>query len=58
MNLPVNATGASAAVTSDLGLSPAAARGLAVIGRATGVTGEILEEQDRPMASDIWQYVD
>ncbi|WP_254838515.1 citryl-CoA lyase [Natronomonas marina] len=56
--LPINATGAIAAVTSDLGMSPTAARGLAVISRATGVTGEVLEEQENPMAVDIWQYVD
>lgn len=56
--LPINATGAIAAITSDLGLSPTAARGLAVISRAAGVTVEILEEQEHPIAADIWRYVD
>lgn len=57
-HLPINVTGAIAAVTADLGLSPMAARALAVISRAAGVTGEILEEQEHPIAADIWQYVD
>lgn len=57
-DLPINVTGAIAAVTADVGLSPAAARGLAVLSRAGGVVGEILEEQERPIASDIWHAVD
>lgn len=57
-DLPINVTGAIAAVTADLGLSPMAARALAVISRAAGVTGEILEEQERPIAGDVWQFVD
>lgn len=57
-DLPVNVTGAIAAVTADLGLSPTAARALAVVSRAAGVAGEVLEEQDRPIATDVWQTVD
>ncbi|MFB6142191.1 MAG: citryl-CoA lyase [Halorientalis sp.] len=56
--LPINATGAIAAVTLDMGLSPTAARGIAIVSRATGVVAEILEEQENPMAFDIWQEID
>lgn len=56
--LPINVTGAIAALTADIGLSPTTARGLAVISRAIGVTGEVLEEQDSPIGPDIWAAVD
>lgn len=56
--LPINATGAIAAVTADMGLSPTAARGLAVLSRAAGVTGEMLEEHEHPMSPDILRVVD
>jgi citrate synthase len=55
---PINVTGAIAAVTADLGLTPPAARALGVVSRAAGVAGEVLEEYDRPMALDIVEYVD
>lgn len=58
IDLPINATGAIAAVTLDMGLPPTAARGIAVVSRATGVVAEILEEEQNPMAFDIWQAVD
>lgn len=57
-SLPINVTGAIAATTADLGLSPTAARALAVVSRATGVAAEVLEEQERPIAADVWQHVD
>lgn len=57
-DLPINVTGAIAATTADLGLSPTAARALATVSRAAGVAGEVLEEQERPMAADVWQFVD
>ncbi len=56
--LPVNVTGAIAALTADIGLSPTAARGLAVISRAAGLTGHILEEETNPMGPDIWSAID
>ena len=57
-DLPINVTGAIAALTADIGLSPTAARGLAVVSRAAGVTGHILEEEENPMAPAIWEAVD
>ncbi len=51
--LPVNITGAIAAVSSDLGLPPSAARGFAVISRAGGLVAEILEEARNPVSGDI-----
>lgn len=56
--LPINATGAIAAVASDMGLAPEAARGLAVISRAAGLVAEAVEEQDAPIARNVWQFVD
>lgn len=57
-DLPVNVTGAIAALAADMGLSPTAARGLAVVSRATGVAGAVLEEQQTPIAGDIWRAID
>lgn len=58
VDLPINATGAIAAITLDMGLPPTAARGFAIVSRATGVVAELLEEQQRPMAPDIWEAID
>jgi citrate synthase len=56
--LPVNATGAIAALSADMGLPPTAARGIAIVSRATGVVAEVLAEQSTPMATDVWQHVE
>lgn len=53
--LPINITGAIAAVSSDLGVSPTAAKGIAIISRTAGIVAEINEEEQYPMAMDIWQ---
>lgn len=58
VDLPINVTGAIAAIGSDMGLSPDALRGIAVLSRAAGVTGEILEETETPIGGDIWEFVD
>lgn len=57
-NVLINVTGAIAALGLDIGLSPKGLRGVAVISRAAGVTGEVLEEEWRPIAGDIWEDVD
>lgn len=56
--LPINATGAIAALTADMGLPPAGARGIAIVSRTAGVVAEVLDEQENPFASDVWQHVD
>ncbi|MFT4949590.1 MAG: citrate synthase [Natronomonas sp.] len=58
LDLPVNITGAIAAVASDMGLSPEAARGLAVVSRAAGLVAAVIEEQSRPVAMDVWDYAE
>jgi len=58
LDLPVNVTGAIAAVATDLGLSPTAARGLAILSRTAGLVAAVLEEQDRPIARDVWSYAE
>lgn len=56
--LPINVTGAIAAITADLGLPPEGARGIAVISRAAGLVAEVLDELETPIAMELWQNVD
>jgi len=58
LDLPVNITGAIAAVASDMGLSPEAARGLAIVSRAAGLVAAVIEEQSRAVAMDVWDYAE
>ncbi|GAA0531126.1 MULTISPECIES: citryl-CoA lyase [Pigmentiphaga] len=53
-SLPVNATGAIGALCCELGISWRAARGIAVMGRAVGLVGHLVEEQAHPVAAEIW----
>lgn len=57
-DLPVNVTGAIAAVSADMGLAPEGARGVAIVSRAAGLVAEVLEERKNPVGMDIYQFVD
>ncbi len=53
-HLTINATGAIAAVLLEIGMPVAAMRGIAVISRAGGLLGHVLEEQSQHAAREIW----
>jgi citrate synthase len=57
-SLPVNATGAIAALASELGLTPQMCQGIAVFARAIGLVGHIVEDAKAPMGSEIWHMVE
>jgi len=54
---PLNAAGATGAIIADMGLDPAFARGLALIGRTAGLLAHVLEERQTPLGPEIWDLV-
>jgi citrate synthase len=56
--LPVNVTGAMAAVASEMGIPWKICRGLAVSARAVGLVGHILEEMRQPMADELYLRIE
>ena len=53
--LPVNATGAIGALSSELQIPWKLCRGLAVIGRTIGIVGHLAEELRNPIAREVWE---
>jgi citrate synthase len=52
--LPANAAGLAGALIADMGYGPAFARGIAVISRAAGLVGQLLDEERAPVARRMW----
>jgi citrate synthase len=57
-HITINATGASAALLSEIGFPQPVLRGVAVVSRAAGLVGHILEESRKPAARHIWHLVE
>lgn len=54
-DLPINATGAIAAVLCDAGIPPEILRGIALIARCAGLVGHVREEQQNPTLNELWR---
>jgi len=57
-NLPINETGAIAAIASEMDVSWRICRGLAVMARAIGLVAHLQEEMEEPLAPEIWSRVE
>ena len=57
-HITINATGAIAAVLGEIGFPQEVMRGVAVVSRAAGLVGHILEEQREPAARFIWDLAE
>jgi citrate synthase len=57
-HLTINATGAIAALLLEIGIAPDIMRGVAVVSRAGGLTGHLVEEQQTHAARTIWQLAE
>lgn len=56
--LPINATGAIAAIASDIGYEWQTVRGFALVARTVGILGHLAEERRAPMGQQIWDIVE
>lgn len=54
-HLTINATGAIAAALLEIDVPISAMRGVAVVSRAGGLLGHVVEEQTQPAAREIWR---
>ncbi|MBF5007297.1 citryl-CoA lyase [Diaphorobacter caeni] len=52
-----NGAGALAAIVADMGISPALGRGLMLTGRCASLIAQLLEEQQTPIAQEMWDLV-
>lgn len=52
--LPVNGGGLCGAIVADMGYGPTFGRGIAVIARAAGLVGQLLDEERDPVARKLW----
>jgi citrate synthase len=57
-HLTINATGAIGALLLEIEISPDAIRSMAVISRAGGLAGHLVEERQTHAARKIWQLVE
>jgi citrate synthase len=57
-HITINATGAIAAVLGEIGFPAEVMRGVAVVSRAAGLVGHILEERREPAARFIWDLAE
>ena len=57
-HLTINATGAIAALLLEIGVPPVAMRAVAVVSRAGGLAGHLVEEQQKPAAREIWRMTE
>lgn len=57
-HITINATGAIAALLGEIGFPQAVMRGVAVVSRAAGLVGHILEEQREPAARRMWETIE
>ncbi|MGH2787864.1 MAG: citryl-CoA lyase [Actinomycetota bacterium] len=58
VSLPINGAGAAGAALADLGFSPSAARGFALLARTAGLVAHLAEEAERPLGMRLWKEVD
>lgn len=57
-HITINATGAIAALLLEIGLEPGVMRGLAVVSRASGLIGHVVEEHKTHAARAIWSFAE
>ncbi|MBM3395175.1 MAG: citryl-CoA lyase [Betaproteobacteria bacterium] len=57
-HITINATGAVAALLGEIGFPQEVMRGVAVVSRAAGLVGHILEESREPAARHMWESLE